>query len=85
MMNEKHMPKSYWAEAVNTVVDLMSRCTTSGVHEVTPHERYYGKKPDLLHTRIFGSIAYVVTIFGYGVKPSETNKPRMCIIAHALS
>ena len=27
----------------------------------------------------------VVTIFGYGVKPSETNKPRMCNIAHALS
>ena len=27
----------------------------------------------------------VVTIFGYGVKPSETNKPRMCNIAHTLS
>ena len=26
----------------------------------------------------------VVTIFGYGVKPSETNKSRMCNIAHAL-
>ena len=29
--------------------------------------------------------AVVVAIFGYGVKPSETNKPRMCNIAHALS
>ena len=27
----------------------------------------------------------VVTIFGYGVKLSERNKPRMCNIAHALS
>ena len=27
----------------------------------------------------------VVKIFGYGVKPSEMNKPRMCNIAHALS
>ena len=27
----------------------------------------------------------VVTIFGYGVKASETNKPRMCNIAHALA
>ena len=25
MMNEKHMPKSYWAEAANTVVYLMKR------------------------------------------------------------
>ena len=35
------------------------RCTTSGVHEVTPHERYYGKKPDLLDPRMFSAIAYV--------------------------
>ena len=27
----------------------------------------------------------VVRIFGYGGKPSETNKPGMCNIAHALS
>ena len=33
MLNEKHMPKSYWAKAANTAVYLMNRCTTSGVHE----------------------------------------------------
>ena len=27
----------------------------------------------------------VVTIFSYGVKPSEMNKPRMCNLAHALA
>ena len=27
----------------------------------------------------------VVTIFGYSGKPIETNKPRMCNIAHALA
>ena len=27
----------------------------------------------------------VVTIFGYGVKLSEINKPRLCNIAHALA
>ena len=59
MMYEKHMPKSYWAEAAHTDVYLMSRCTTSGVHEVMPHEKYYGRKPDLSHTQIFGAIAYV--------------------------
>ena len=31
----------------------MKRCTTSGVHEITPHEKYYGKKPNLSHIRIF--------------------------------
>ena len=59
MMNAKDIPKSYWAEAANTATYLMNRCTTSGVHEVTPHKKYFGKKPDLSHTRIFGTIAYV--------------------------
>ena len=57
-MNEKHMPKSYWAKVANSAVYLMNRCTTSGVHEVTPHEKYYGKKPDLSHVRIFSSLAF---------------------------
>ena len=37
----------------------MNRCTTSVAHKLTPHKKYYGKKPDLSHVRIFGSIAYV--------------------------
>ena len=58
-MNEKNLPKWYWVKAANTAVYLMNRCTTSGVHDVTPHEKFFGKKPDLSHVRIFGSIAYV--------------------------
>ena len=58
-MSDKNLPKSYWVEAANTAVYLMNRCTTLGLHEVTPHERYFGKKPDLSHSRIFGLIAYV--------------------------
>ena len=50
MMNKKNPPKAYWAEAANT---------TSGVHDVTPHEKFFGRKPYLSHIRIFGAIAYV--------------------------
>ena len=57
-MNEKRLPKSYWAEAINIIVYLMNQCTTSRVHDVTPHKKFYGKKPDLSHVRIFGSIAF---------------------------
>ena len=59
MMNEKHMSKSYWAKPVNTAVYLMNRSTTSGVHEITPHEKYFGNKLDLSHVRLFSSLAYV--------------------------
>ena len=29
------------------------------MHNITPYERFYGKKPNLSHVSIFGSIAYV--------------------------
>ena len=32
---------------------------TTRVHDVTLHEKYYGKKPDLFHLRIFSSNAYM--------------------------
>ena len=59
MMNEKNLPTSYWVEVANTTVYLMNWCTTSGVRDVTPHEKFYGKKSDLSHVRIFGSIASI--------------------------
>ena len=59
MMNKIHLPKSYWVEVVNTVVYLMNRCTTSGEHDVTPCEKFYGKKPNLSHVRIFDAITYI--------------------------
>ena len=58
-MNEKNLLKWYWAEAENMAVYLMNRCPTSGVHDVTPQENFFGKKPDLSHVHIFCSIAYV--------------------------
>ena len=44
---------------MNTTNYLMNCCTTSGVHDITPYEKFYGKKPDLSHVRIFGSSAFV--------------------------
>ena len=59
MLHEKNMPKIYWAEAVLTVVYLINRCTTEGVHDITPHEKYFGTKLDLSHMKVFGNIAFV--------------------------
>ena len=50
---------SDWAEPVNIVVYLMNCFTTSEVHAITPHEKYYGKKPDLSYVPILCSNAYV--------------------------
>ena len=45
--------------SLSLVIYLMNRCWISRVHDISPHERFYGKKLDLSHVRIFGSITYV--------------------------
>ena len=59
MMNEKNLPKPYCSKAANTTIYLMNKSKTSGVHDVTLHEKFIGKKPNLSHVTVFGSIGYV--------------------------
>ena len=59
MLHENHMLNFYWAEAASTAFYLMNRCTTNGVHELTPYEILIGRKSILLHLKVFGSIANV--------------------------
>ena len=49
MLEEKHMPKFYWAEVVQTTIYLQNRASTNG--GVSPHELYFGKKPNLGHLK----------------------------------
>ncbi|KAJ7976200.1 Retrovirus-related Pol polyprotein from transposon TNT 1-94 [Quillaja saponaria] len=58
LLKSKNMPKEFWAEAVSCVVYLSNRCPTKGVENQTPQEAWSGKKPNVSHLRIFGSIAY---------------------------
>ncbi|MCO5580587.1 hypothetical protein L7F22_046110 [Adiantum nelumboides] len=37
----------------------MNKTPTAVVHNVTPEEKFSGKKPDLEHLKVFGCIAYV--------------------------
>ena len=52
----ENLPKLYWAEASNTTIYLINRWTTFKVPNVTPHEKYYGRKADLSHLQIYGTI-----------------------------
>ncbi|BBM97607.1 hypothetical protein Mp_1g06970 [Marchantia polymorpha subsp. ruderalis] len=40
MLNEKHMPKCYWAEAVACAICLMNRTPTAAVHDKTPKDAF---------------------------------------------
>ncbi|KAK4258396.1 hypothetical protein QN277_007851 [Acacia crassicarpa] len=58
MLKGKHIPRTFWAEAVQCAAYLLNRCPTKSVKYKTPDEAWSGRKPDVSHLRIFGCIAY---------------------------
>ena len=59
MLHKADLPLSFWAEAVATAVFLRNRSPTIHVHNATPFECYYSRKPDVSFLRVFGCNAYV--------------------------
>ena len=59
MLAEKNLPKTFWAEAVYTVVYLLNRCPTKSLQDKTPIEAWSKRKPSAKHLKVFGSICYV--------------------------
>ena len=59
MMSYSGLSEEYWAEAVATAAYVRNRSASSALkNDETPYERWYGKKPDISHLRVFGCIAY---------------------------
>lgn len=59
MIGHKNLPKALWAEVVNTAVYVLNRTLQSKNSKQAPFEIWHGKKPNLSHIRVFGSIAYI--------------------------
>ena len=59
MLNEKLLSDAYWAKAMSTIVYVVNRTPTTGIHMITPYEKLYKQRLDLSHLKVFGSIAYV--------------------------
>lgn len=60
MLLNKKVSQELWTEAVSTAVYILNRSASSQVTNMTPYERWFGRKPDLKHFRIFGSTAYML-------------------------
>ncbi len=59
MLSHAHMPKEFWAEAVNTSVYVRNRSPTTALNCITPYECLLKKKHDVSNLRVFGCITYV--------------------------
>ena len=59
MILNADLQDTFWAEAVATAAYIINRSPTRALFDVTPHEVWTGKKPNLSHMRIFGCSAMV--------------------------
>ena len=53
-LHHANLPLYLWAEAVATIVYVRNLCPTTSLKDVTPHEKFFGPKPDVGHLRVFG-------------------------------
>ena len=59
MIAHAGLPNSYWGEAVATAAYVRNRMPTTAIkNNQTPYERWYGRKPNVNHLRMFGCVAY---------------------------
>ena len=59
MIAHAALPNIFWAEAISTAAYVRNRLPTTALKEnETPYERWYGRKPDVSHLRVFGCMAY---------------------------
>ena len=58
LLHAKHLPLDLWGEAIACAVYVLNRVINS-ISSVTPHQKWYGLKPNVSHLRIFGSIAFI--------------------------
>ncbi|MCO5567379.1 hypothetical protein L7F22_021069 [Adiantum nelumboides] len=83
LMSEKNMPSCYWTETASTVVYTMNRTPIATGHDMTPKEKFTGKKSDVSHYKVFGCIAYVHVPDELRTKldpKSLTRKLKKCVV-----
>lgn len=59
MALEAQLPRFLWSEAINTTIILMNIGPSKANHEKIPFIIFHDKKANVLHLRIFESLAHV--------------------------
>ena len=75
ILQEKNILLELWGEAISTCVYVLNRSLTKGIKGETPYEKWNGRKPNVSHLKVFGSIVFV-KISGRQSKLKDKSKQR---------
>jgi len=59
MLIASGLARNFWAEAWNTSCYIINRCMIRPIRNKTPYELLKGRKPKLMHIRVFGCKCFV--------------------------
>jgi hypothetical protein len=59
MIHDQDLPMCLWAEAAMTTVYVKNRLSHSALGLKTPEEMFTGKKPEVIHLKIFGCPIFI--------------------------
>jgi len=59
MLIASGLPRNFWAEALNTLCHIINRCTIRVILNKAPYEHFKGRKPNIMHLRVFDCKCYV--------------------------
>ena len=60
LLQESKLPRSFWAEAVNTGCYVLNRVVIRPILEKTPYELLRNKRPNISYFKVFGSKCFVL-------------------------
>ena len=60
LLQESKLPRSFWAEAVNTACYVLNRVVIRPILEKTPYELLRNKRPNISYFKVFGSKCFVL-------------------------
>jgi hypothetical protein len=59
MLDESEVPKTFWGEVVQTVVNILNKAHIRVNSDKTPYELWHGRPTSIKHFKIFGSKCYI--------------------------
>lgn len=59
LLTEANLEKRFWPECIKAAAYIGNRLIASNQLNATPYELFFGKKPNVSHFKIYGSIAFV--------------------------